>query len=177
MSKYVKGLVQNELEKKFREVNDFLVVSLKGIDGNENNEMRCELKAKGIKLSVVKNSTMRSALKTLGATAALDLFLAGPCAVAYGGDSVVDVAKELSAWGNKIDALALRGAYVDGTVMSDEGAKALAKMPNRVELQGQIVTFVKSPGANLAGAIGAPGGIIARCIKSLIEKLEEAQAA
>jgi len=177
MSKYVKGLVKDELVKRFEGVNDFVVVSLTGIDGNDNNEMRGDLKGKGIGLSVVKNSLMRSALEGLGATAAVSLFLAGPCAVAYGGDSVVDVAKELSEWAKKATTLDMRGAYVDGVVMDGDGAKALAKMPNRVELQGQVVTLVKSPGASLAGAIAGPGGAIAGCIKSLIEKLEESEAA
>jgi len=177
MSKYVKGLVKDALVKKFDGVNDFVVVSLTGIDGNDNNEMRGDLKGKGIGLSVVKNSLMRGALEKLGATAAVSLFLAGPCAVAYGGDSVVDVAKELAGWAKKAKTLDMRGAYVDGVAMDGDGAKALAKMPNRVELQGQIVMLATSPGARLAGAITGPGGAIAGCIKSLVEKLEGSEAA
>jgi large subunit ribosomal protein L10 len=177
MSKYVKGLIKNELVQKFEGVNDFVVVSLTGIDGNDNNEMRGDLKGKGIGLTMVKNSLMRVALERLGATAAVGLFLAGPCSVAYGGDSVVDVAKELSNWAKKATSLDMRGAYVDGVIIDGEGAKALAKMPNRVELQGQIVMLANSPGASLAGAIAGPGGAIAGCIKSLVEKLEESEAA
>jgi hypothetical protein len=43
-----------------------------------------------------------------------------------------------------------------------------------VELQGEIVVLAASPGRNLAGAIAGPAGAIAGCIKSLVEKLEEA---
>ncbi len=174
MSKYVKGLVQDELARKFEDVGDFVVIETKGVNGNDNNEMRGSLKEKGIKLTVVKNVLMRRALEGLGMTAAASLFLSGPSTVAYGGDSVVDVAKEVSKWARKIETVNLKGAFVDGSAMDTEGAKALAKMPNRLELQGEIVMLANSPGSRLAGALSGPGGIIAGCIKSLVEKLEEA---
>ena len=174
MSKFVKGLLRKELEAKFSDVSDFVVVEAKGIGGNDNNEMRGVLKEKGVKMSIVRNSMMRSALATLEMDAALELFEAGPCAVAYGGDSVVDVAKELEVWVKKFDSMSYKGAFVDGEVVDAAGAKALAKMPSRVELQGAIVMLANSPGANVAGAIAGPGSAIAGCIKSLVEKLEEA---
>ena len=98
MSTYVKGLLQKDIEQKFEGVTDFLVVDLKGIGGNENNEMRGVLKEKGIRVSVVKNAVMTRALEGLGLISASSLFEAGPSAVAFGGDSVVDVAKELAGW-------------------------------------------------------------------------------
>lgn len=174
MSKYVKGLLQSEMERRFSGVEEFVIVSMVGVDGNENNEMRGVLKEKGIKLTTIKNSVMRRSLEKLNLAAAASLFMAGPCTMAYGGDSVVDVAKELSDWRKKVKALEFRGAFVDGDVLDADGTKALAKMPSRAELQGTIVLLANSPGANIAGAIVGPGGVIAGCIKSLVEKLEEA---
>lgn len=176
MSKYIKGLLQNELEKRFSEVGDFLVIETRGVNGNENNQMRGELKAKGIKLTVVKNALMRRALETMGMSAAVSLFLAGPCTVAYGCDSIVDAAREVAGWSKKVDAIKFKGAFVDGEVMDAEGAKALSKMPSRAELQGQIVMLANSCGANVAGAIAGAGGAVAACIKGLVEKLEKEAA-
>ena len=174
MSKFVKELFKTELEQKFTDVDDFLVVVTKGLSGNENNEMRGVLKEKGIKLSVVKNSVMRRALESLEMSAAMELFAAGPCTVAYGGDSIVDVAKEFAEQSKKLNVLEFSGAFVDGIVVDAKGAEALSKMPSRVELQGEIIILANSPGRNVAGAIAGPAGKIAGCIKSLIEKLEEA---
>ena len=176
MSKYVKELLQKELADKFAETGHFLVIETKGVSGNENNEMRGALKAKGIKLAVVKNSLMRRALDGLGMSAAVSLFLAGPCTVAYGGDSIVDVAKEIAGWGKKVSAVKLKGAYIEGDVMDAEEAKALAKMPNRAQLHGTIAMLVASCGANVAGAIGSGGSNIAGCVSSLVEKLEKEAA-
>ena len=176
MSYFVKGLVQNEYKSKFAGMGEFVVIDTTGVNGVDNNVMRGALKASGIRLSVVKNSLMRAAMKDMEMPVAADLFMSGPCTVVYGGDSVVDVAKAIVDWSKKLKTIALKGAYVDGIAVDGEGARDLSKMPSRVELQGQIVQLAKSPGANLAGAIIGPGGRIAGCIKSLVEKLENEAA-
>ncbi|MCD6393674.1 MAG: 50S ribosomal protein L10 [Planctomycetes bacterium] len=176
MSTYVKGLFQKELEKKFEAVDDFLVVDTKGVGGNDNNEMRGALKAKGIRLAVVKNAMMSRALEGLGKPSAKSLFEVGPKAVAYGGDSIVDVAKEIAEWGKKLEVVSIEGAFVDGEVLDTDSAMALSKMPNRIELQGAVVMLANSPGRRIAGGLIGPGGIIAGCIKGLVEKLEKEAA-
>jgi large subunit ribosomal protein L10 len=177
MSKYVKGLIESELKRLIADsgMTEFMVISIMGVSGVDNNAMRGELKKKGVRLAVVKNSLFQRALSDHEMGGAHGLF-SGPCAVVYGGDSIVDVAKELQVWGKSLKALEIKGAYLDGTTLDAQDAANLAKMPTRRELHGIIAAAAVSPARKLAGSIGAPASLIAGCLKTIVEKAEKEAA-
>lgn len=177
MSKYIKELVQNELEQHVVDngIKEFIVLSLMGVGGVDNNKMRGDLKEKDIHLLVVKNSLFKRALRAKKMDTAGELFT-GPSAIVYGADSIVDAAKELAEWGKKIGTLTVKGAYLDGVVLDAQGAKNLAKLPTRSELQAQIAGCILSPASKLAATIAGPGSRVAGCVKSVVEQTEKQAA-
>jgi len=177
MSKYVKALLEAELAGKIAEQNirDFLVVNTVGVSGVDNNVIRGELKSRGIGLMVVKNSLFRKALRRQKMDSAAALF-SGPCAVCYGGDSIVDVAKQIDECSRKVPALKIKGGFLEGCVLDTEEAQQLSKMLTRAELQGRIIAVAQSPGGDLVGALCSAGSLIAGCIKAVIERAEKQAA-
>ena len=169
----IKTLLIKELINDWQGMQSFVVVCPVGLDAITTNQLRGALQAKNIKMTVVKNSLARLALSELDLAPASELFDAA-CAVCYGGESVVDVARELLDWSRKAEALKLRGAFVDGQVFVGDQFRRLATMPNRAELLARILASVTAPGRGIASALLASAGRIAGAIESLVTKLQEA---
>lgn len=176
MSKPVKEMMIREYASKLEGVDDALLVSIRGIPANDNNRLRLGLAEKEITVTVVRNNLARHAFKESG-LATLEPLLEGPSALAYGAESVVDVARQLVKWAKELENLELKGAVLDGILFEGEaGVQALSKYPTRDEAIAQAVTLVLSPARNLVGAIKGPGSTVASLIKSIEEKLENGEA-
>ncbi len=168
----IKTLLVKELVEDWRGLQAFVVVCPIGLDAIVSNQLRASLTSKSIKMTVVKNSVARLALTQLDLAPAAEL-LDTPSAICYGGESVVDVARELVHWSKKANALRLRGAFCEGQILSAEQVYKLAAMPNRSELLAQIAGLIVSPAGRLASTLTSLGSRIAGSIKTLVEKLSQ----
>ena len=174
MSKKVKSLITDELSRHYAGVDSVLLVNPIGLSAVDTNRLRGRLKEKGIRLSVVRNGLLGRAVAD-GPLAPLVGRLAGSNAIADGGDSIVDVAKEFVALKKGLPALQIVGAVVEGEAMGAAQAAGLANMPSKVEMQGAIAMLAMSPGSRLAGALVGGFRMIAGCIEAIVEKAEKEQ--
>jgi large subunit ribosomal protein L10 len=172
MSKRVKSLITAELQNKFKGAESIVVVDYIGIDSKTTAGIRSDLRKKQVKLTVVRNALAAKALETAGLKGAAGL-LKGTNAVVYGGESVVDIVKELVEQTKKVDKLKIKGAIVEGQLLDSKAATALSKLPNKKELQAMIVGQILGPGRKLAGQIKGPAGKLAGQIKAVEEKAKE----
>jgi large subunit ribosomal protein L10 len=171
MSKFVKNLEIREYRKRFGGAAEVLIVNVVGMEATETNKLRLLLRKKGIDLQVVKNTLAAKVLKESGHSG-VESALLGSSAVVWGGEDVVSLAREITDWSKKIEKLTVKGGSVGGQTLDAKGVDALSKLPSRVELLGQIVGMILSPGANIAGALLGPGGTLAGQIKQKAEPEE-----
>jgi large subunit ribosomal protein L10 len=176
MSKPVKKLIRDELIKRFDGVTQLAVVGFTGVDANTTNTIRARLAGKDIRVSVVKNALAKQAFRELGIDIVGQL-LDGPCAVAYGADSVVTVVRELLDIGKETPNLVVKAAFMEGDLFTQDKIAALSKYPTRPEAIGQALSCVLSAGANLAACIMGPAGQIAGILKSIEDKAPAEAAA
>jgi large subunit ribosomal protein L10 len=175
MSKPVKELLRKEMIKRFQRVDSIAVVGLTGVDAVSNHRLRGQLLAKDIHLMVVKNSLARQAFKEVRLERAAAL-LEGPCAVAYGADSIVTVVRELLALRKEVPALTVKAAYMEGTSFGLEQVEALSKYPTRQEAIARVVASMLGPGAKIAAAVLGPGGTIAALLKAIQDKQDKQES-
>jgi large subunit ribosomal protein L10 len=175
MSKPVKEMIMADYRRRFGDLEGALVVDIRGIDANANNTLRLGLAAKDIRVTVVTNTLARKALAD-SPLSALAPALEGPSALAFGGSSVVDVARELVEWAKKIAELDLKGAVLDGEFYPGaEGVRRLSNFPTREEAQAKVVQLVLSPAGNVLGAVTSPGARVLAIVKEIQQRLEEGQ--
>lgn len=173
MSKTLKDMMTQELQRDYEGVDYACVVDLTGLDAGATYGLRGLLRDRHMSMHVVKNRIARRAFVG-GPLEMLGRELDGPCALVTGGENAIEIARELSEAARKYPKLQLKFGLLEGedelTPLAD-----LASMKSLDELRSDIAGLVLSPGRNLAGAICSGGGNIAACIKTLIEKLEKGE--
>lgn len=175
MSRPVKEMMMDEYQRRFAEVENALVVDVRGLDGNENNAMRVNLHEKGIHVAVVKNTLARKAFKGTNLEA-IEPALDGPSALVYGADSVVEVAREMIDWAKRVNELDVKGACLEGQFFEgEEGVRRLSEFPTKDEAQGKVVGAALGPGSRVVGAATAPGSNVLAIIKEIQDRLEEGE--
>lgn len=176
MSKTVKNLMIRDYQSRLEGVEDALVVSIRGIPANDNNALRLDLLKQDIHISVIRNALAPHAFQDSG-LAGLKPLLKGPSALAYGAESVVDVARALVDWAKKVEHLELKGAILDGQLFEGaKGVERLSKFPTREEALAQNVTLFLSPARNLMGSVTGPGSKLLSIVKQIEEKLEKGES-
>jgi large subunit ribosomal protein L10 len=174
MSKPVKDLIAGELRRRFEGIDSALAINPVGLQANEAAILRSELKAKQIQLLLVKNSLAKRAF-TGGPLEPLVDSLSGSNAIAVGGESIVDVAKEVVELRKTFRGLGIQGGIVEGTVLDEAGVADLANMPGRIELQGTVSTLALSPGSRLSGSLLGPFQRVAGCVQAIADKQEPSE--
>ncbi len=176
MSKLVKNLIESELKTRYADTDNAVWIELLGADGLTTTRFRRALREKSMRVEIVKTALFRRAMSGRP-LARLAESLEGPAALVTGGESAIQIAKELDRWRAEVKTLKVRGALLEGELIAEARVGDLSKMPGKRELQGRIAGAVRSPGAKLAAAVLAPGSAIAGCLKSIVEKLEKAEPA
>ena len=176
MSKPMKEMMVRDYQALVGDHEDALVIGLRGINSNDTNEIRSGLAEKEIRVTVVRNSLFG---KAFGETnlAPLSEILEGSSALAYGAESVVDVAREIVGLAKTYPDIELKGAVLDGMLFEGaSGVTELSKYPTREEAIAEGVTLVLTPGRNLVGQVKGPGSALAGIVKSIEEKLEKGES-
>ena len=129
------------LKERIEGSSALLLAEYRGLTVQESMELRRSL-AEQARFAVVKNTLMARAASEAGIDD-LDAMLAGPTAVAFVEGDVVTAAKRVVDAAKKYPALVLKGAYLDGRVLSAADAQALASLESREVMLSTIAGLLK----------------------------------
>jgi large subunit ribosomal protein L10 len=173
MQKADKERVVTELTDRLKSAETLIVADYRGLTVTQIGELRGKLLEHGARFSVVKNTLTKRAAESAGVEPLLAL-LDGPTAIAFlesGGDPVA-VAKALDD-AVKANVLTLKGGLLEGSELSADDVRQLAKLPPAEMLRAQLVGAVIGPATMIVGLFTAPMRDLVGVIDARIRQLGE----
>ncbi len=134
-----KQQITEYLRARFSKSVIIVVTDYKGLDVASMNDLRRKLRAEDIEFQVVKNTLLiRAAADT--DVALIQDFFKGPSAVALSYDNPVTPAKVLTQFAKDNAKLEIKVGVMNGKVLDTDAIKALARLPSREVLLGQLLS-------------------------------------
>ncbi len=143
-----------------------------GLNVNDVNVLRTEVRRTDATYKVVKNTVVRLAVEGTRMEG-ITPFLSGPKVLAYTGGDGVALAKVLKDFIKKHPELQFEQAYLEGQILEAREAEKIADLPSREELITKLVYLLQSPIRRLAVALNAPVQQLANAVSQIANNREE----
>ena len=143
------------LSDRFRSSDGALFVDFRGLSVKDATEIRRGLRDAAASFSVVKNTLTRLAARDAGVDGVEGL-LEGPTAVAFVTGDAVGGAKSLLEMTRRFPALGVKGALIEGRVMGEEDARALATIDARDISLRKLAGMLQAPLSRITYLLQAP---------------------
>ena len=144
-----------------------------GMPVNAMNDLRRQLREKGVRFRVIKNTLAHLAADEAGRPGFKEI-VDGPTGVAFGYGDPVDPAKTLAEYiRTNRSPLVIRGALLDERVLSVADVNVLASLPSREELLARLLGQLQGPVSGLVNVLSGPMSGLARVLQARAEQMEE----
>jgi large subunit ribosomal protein L10 len=173
---------RTEKEAKVAEVAERLntasaayLADLSGMSVEKLTNFRRVCRDNGIRLEVVKNTLIQRAAKDTP-YAALEPHLQGPTALLTTTEDQVAPARVLEKFIKENKLPKVKVACLAGDVYDETAVQALAKLPSREALLGQLLSVLNAPLTQLVGVLSATARNLANVLDQVAKKKEGAGA-
>lgn len=156
------------LRAKLDGVNAAVITEYRGLTVAQLSELRRQLKTVSAEYKVMKNRLARLALEG-SSLDGLAPYLQGPTGLALGKRDTVALAKALAAFGRTHPKFQIKLGYMEGRLVQSLEIRALADLPSREVLLGQVVGALSTPLTSLLSTLEG-------MLRSLVLVLDQVRA-
>jgi large subunit ribosomal protein L10 len=155
MNRDQKSAVVEEIAGQIGAAAAVFAVDYRGISVPQAAELRARLRDADARFRIVKNSLTERAADKAGA-GALKPMLEGPTALAFVHGDAALAAKALNDMARALGGiLEFKGGMMDGSLLSSDDVRSIARLPAREVLHGQLVGTVAAPLSGLVRGLSA----------------------
>ena len=159
MNKQQKQTYISEMTAQFENREAVLVTHYQGLNVNQLDELRKQMREHGIQFKVTKNRITKLALKNSKCKDLINLFT-GPTAIALSDDAITS-AKILTKFSKENKNLKILGGIMGKEILDIAGVANVATLPTLDEARGKIVGILRSSAQKIASILLAPASKIA----------------
>ena len=164
MDKEAKKSYVEEMKKNFTSNESVMIAQYQGLNVTELDELRKELRDKGILFKITKNRITKIAIKETPVKE-LEKYFTGPTAAAISSDPIT-TAKILTKFAKSHDKLKIVAGFMDGKVLDQKEVAIIATLPSLEEARAKIVGIFATPAQKLVSILLAPGSKIANLARA-----------
>ena len=128
------------------------VIDYRGLTAEQSRELRNTIREAGAHMKVYKNTLMHRAVDELGFES-IDEILEGPSAFVFAGEDAVAAAKTIKEYAKSNNSVQIKGGLMDGAYLTAEQVQAVADLPSKEQLIGQIAGLISGMARGLAVSI------------------------
>lgn len=155
MAKPEKEAKVAELSDKLRSAQSMILADYQGLDVAAITELRRKMRAAGIDYQVVKNTLALRAARAAGLDV-LEKLLSGPTAIAFGRSELSVPAKLITDFAKENQFPKIKGGVWEGQLLGGEEVAAIASLPGKDILRGQLLSALLRPLTNLCSLLLTP---------------------
>ena len=173
MLEVVKGLLKDK---------SFFLIGFRAITVAEFSAFRSQLAEFGAQCHVVKNTLIHKAAEALGYQAVAEQNIVEATAVVSGSDDPVAMAKAIKEMikatpdAEKKPRVTVKLGFLDGKLLDAADVAALADLPPREALLGQLLGVLQAPASGLVRVLNAKLSSILYVLNAFSEKKKEQAA-
>ncbi len=154
MNRDQKAAVVEEIAGQIESAEAIFAVDYRGLSVAQAADLRGRLREADARFRIVKNSLSELAADKAGAEA-LKPMLEGPTALALVHGDAALAAKALNDTARALNILEFKGGLLNGTALSAEDVRSIARLPSRDVLNAQLVGTIAAPLSGLVRGLNA----------------------
>jgi len=167
-----KGEAIEALKSRLAGVKAIVLTEYRGLTVQQLSELRRQLKTAAAEYAVVKNRLARLAIRD-SSLDGLGPHLRGPTGLALSKQNPVALARMLQAFARNNPALQIKVGYTEGQLLQPAEVRALADLPSREVLLGQLAGGLQAP---LVAFVNMLEGMV-RALLSALDQISARKAA
>ena len=172
MDRKGKEQLKTVLSERFQKSNALIVAEYRGLTVEEVTDLRVKLREAGGEFRVIKNRIAKKAIMedANSSLSSLSDSLKGPVGVVYSYGDSAQVTKTTLDFAKSHPKFVVTGGHMEGALVNEQQLKAIADLPSKDVLLGQIVGSLVSPHRGLLGVLNGVSRNLVQVINAIKDK-------